>query len=101
MISALNRYPRGPRRTAAARAWGRRGAAACAALRLAAGPDAETRRRRALDLARGLPLRDFWTVAGLVRVARSRRGRLDQLDVIAFGQLWRTCGPRRLPAWLR
>lgn len=79
--------------------------AARASKRIALGPDAETLRRRALHDARGQRLREGHTyrAAGVThwQVVRSRLGRIDQRDVIVNGQLHKTCGPRRLPAWLR
>lgn len=72
---------------------------------MALGVDAETLRRRALDDARGALLREGCTYsnAGEQRwkIIRSLRGRTDQRDVFVNGELFRTCGPRRLPVWLR
>lgn len=104
MISALYRYPKFLRRKVA-RAWGLRSAAVRGVKRIETGVDADTLRRRALHDARGTVLREgvtyradgetHWTVT------RSVRGRTTQRDVIVDGKLNRTCGPRRLPAWLR
>ena len=85
--------------------WGKRGAESRAALRVSRGVDAETLHRRALHDARGQLLRDgcTYSVAGEQRwqVVRSINGRSNQRDVIVNDQLFKTCGPRRLPAWLR
>jgi len=80
--------------------------AAKVARRIVLGADADTLRRRAIHDARGQLLREGRTYRadGTVqhwRVLRSIRGRTDQRDVIIDGSLWRTCGPRKLPAWLR
>jgi hypothetical protein len=104
MLAALHRYPRAER-PAVAREWARRSNAAQSAARIAREPDADTLRRRALHDARGQLIREgrTYSAAGAKhwRVIRSLRGRTDQRDVIVDGQLIRTCGPRRLPAWLR
>ncbi len=104
MISALYRYPKSKRR-AIAREWGLRSAKAHAVLRSEHGVDAETLRRRALDDARGQLLREGHTyrATGIThwRVVRSVRGRTNQRDILLNGELFRTCGPRRLPHWLR
>lgn len=100
MISALYRYPK-TRRRAVASAWGKRGAATNQQRRIAAGIDAETCRKRALYDRRGTVLIDLWADGSHVRVTHSTAGRTNQLDVIVDGNLWRTCGPRRLPKWLR
>ncbi len=67
--------------------------------------DADTLRHRALDDARGQLLREGTTYSATSdkhwRVIRSVAGRTNQRDVLINGSLWRTCGPRRLPAWLR
>lgn len=104
MISALYRYQKRERR-AVAQEWARRSNVAQAASRIDRGVDAETLRRRALDDARGQVLREGVTyrASGVTRwrVVRSVLGRTNQRDVILNGQLFKTCGPRRLPAWLR
>jgi hypothetical protein len=104
MISSLYRYPKSMRRTVA-RVWGKRGAASRAITRLEHGVDAETLHRRALADARGQVLREGRTYSATGeqhwRVVRSIRGRTNQRDVIVNGELFKTCGPRRLPAWLR
>lgn len=104
MISYLYRYPKSMRRKVAS-AWGKRGAVACAELRAGRGIDAETAHRRALDDARGQLVREGCTYSATGeqhwQVVRSRHGRTNQRDVLINGQLFRTCGPRRLPAWLR
>lgn len=101
MISALYRYPRGSRRQAAAREWGRRSGIARRALRLAAGPDADTLRRRALADRRGRLVCAIYARGSELILRHSVAGRIDQFDILIDGSLWRTCGPRRLPAWLR
>jgi hypothetical protein len=67
--------------------------------------DADTLRKRAAFDARGQILREgrTYSSSGVThwRVVRSFRGRTDQRDVLVNGLLFRTCGPRRLPAWLR
>jgi hypothetical protein len=100
MISALYRYPK-RQRSSVASVWGKRGAASNALRRIAAGPDAETLRKRALDDRRGSLVRELFKDGSHVRVVHSVRGRTDQLDALIDGNLWRTCGPRKLPIWLR
>ena len=104
MISALYRYPKN-QRLAVARLWGKRSAAARAVTRLASGVDAETLRSRALHDARGQLLREghTYTATGCThwQIRRSLHGRTNQRDVLTNGQIFRTCGPRRLPSWLR
>lgn len=79
--------------------------AAKAAKRMARGADADTLRKRALDDARGEILRMGCTYGAAGEqhwdVRRSVAGRTDQRDVVVNGVLFKTCGPRRLPAWLR
>ena len=88
-----------------ARAWGLRGAESRQRKREMLGVDAETLHRRALHDARGQVLREgvTYSAAGAQcwQVIRSVRGRTNQRDVLINGQLFKTCGPRRLPAWLR
>lgn len=85
-----------------ARVWGLRSVGVRAARRLALGVDAETRRWRALDDRRGRVVREIYGAGGsLVRVVHSVGGRSDQFDVWVDGSLFRTCGPRGLPVWLR
>ena len=73
--------------------------------RAAASIDAETLRWRAAQDARGQILREGCTYAATGeqrwQIVRSTVGRTDQRDVLVNGQLFKTCGPRRLPAWLR
>lgn len=100
---ALLRYPRSQRR-AVARTWAYRSQAAQSASRIALGPDADTLRRRALHDARGQIVREGVTYFGDGRVVpwcvrRSIAGRVDQFDVIANGQLWRTGGQRKIKTW--
>ena len=79
--------------------------AAKAAKRIASGADADTLRRRALHDARGQLLREGRTYSASAvthwQIVRSVHGRIDQRDILVNGELFRTCGPRRLPAWLR
>lgn len=82
------------------------GHAAKARARMSRDIDPETMHRRALHDARGQLLRDGRTYRGdgtvqHWQVVRSVRGRIDQRDVMIDGRHHRTCGPRRLPAWLR
>lgn len=104
MISALYRYPKS-RRKEVGRLWGSRSAESRAANRLATGTDSDTCRQRALDDARGQILRAGCTYSAAGEqhwcVMRSIRGRTNQRDVMINGSLFKTCGPRRLPAWLR
>ncbi len=104
MISALYRYPKSMRRKVA-RVWGLRGAASRAEMRMARNVDAETMAWRATQDARGQVIREGCTYSATGeqrwRVVRSVRGRTDQRDVIVNGQILKTCGPRRIPAWLR
>jgi hypothetical protein len=104
MISVLYRYPKTLRRNVAS-VWGKRSAATQAKRRVERGSDAETLYRRTLHDARGQLLRHgcTYSVAGEKhwRIVRSIQGRTDQRDVIVNGQLFKTCGPRRLPTWLR
>ena len=98
MISALYRYPKPLRRKVAAE-WGRRSQAVQAAARLERGPSEETRRWWARHDARGQIVREGVTYFCDGRVVpwcvrRSVRGRIDQFDVVAAGQLWRTASAR-------
>jgi hypothetical protein len=104
MLAALLRYPRRQRK-AVARRWAHRSNAVQAAARLARGLDFKTVHRRALDDARGDVVREGVTYHGTGRVTawqirRSVRGRVDQLDIVVDGVVWRTGGPRRVRAWL-
>lgn len=98
MLAALLRYPKSGRR-AVAREWGRRSQAVQAAAALARGPDAETLRRRALDDARGELIREGVTYRGDGRVVewsvrRSISGRVNQVDIVVAGKVWRTTAAR-------
>lgn len=88
-----------------ASAWGKRGVARRSVLRLERGVDADTLSWRAKQDARGQLLREgcSYSAAGeqCWRVVRSVSGRTDQRDVIVNDAIFKTCGPRRLPAWLR
>lgn len=100
MISALYRYAKAER-SVVAREWSRRAAVARRAACAERGPDAETLAWRAKQDRRGLPVRAIYSRGCEIVVRWSVAGRSDQLDVILDGSLWRTIGPRRLPAWLR
>lgn len=100
MISALYRYPKAERR-AVAREWSRRAAVKRRAACAERGPDAETLAWRAKEDRRGLPVRTLYSRGSEVVVRCSVAGRSDQFDIILDGSLWRTCGPRRLPPWVR
>lgn len=99
-MSIPNWVPRASRRQ-----FSELGNRAKAALRLERGCDADTLRLRALHDARGQQLREgrTYSAAGVIhwRVIRSLHGRTDQRDVLVNNELFRTCGPRRLPIWLR
>ena len=104
MISALYRYPESQRREMGRR-WAYRSIAVQAGKRATLGADAETLRRREMSAARGVMLREGVTyrAAGVTRwqVCVSMRGRIDQLDVLVDGRLWRTLGARQLRRLLR
>jgi len=104
MISALNRYPKQERRKVA-QEWARRSNAVQSVARIASGVDADTLRSRALHDARGAVIREGHTYRSTGtthwQIRRSLRGRTDQRDIVFDGALFRTCGPRRMPAWLR
>ena len=104
MISALYRYPKSLRKRIA-RMWGLRSVATHATRRQKRGVDAETLRQRALHDARGSLIREGCTYSNggeqHWQIVRSVRGRTTQRDVLVNGELFKTCGPRRLPAWLR
>lgn len=73
--------------------------------RMQRGPDAATLRWRALHDARGQVLRHGVTYFGDGRVVpwcirRSLVARVNQLDVVVAGHLWRTAGARRVGRWL-
>lgn len=100
MLAALLRYPKAERR-AVAREWGRRSQAVQNAARLTRGPDAETLRRRAEHDARGTVLREGITYCGDGRVIswcvrRAVVGRVNQLEIVVAGRVWRTGGRRRM-----
>ncbi len=100
MISALYRFPKAER-SAIAREWARRSAKVRRAKCAATGADAETLAWREKQDRRGRIVRAIYGRGSLVEVRYSTHGRSDQFDVILNGSLWRTVGPRRLPAWLR
>ena len=100
MLTALLRYDRRDRR-AVAQEWAERSHAGWQPREA----DADTRRCRELNDARGQIVREGVTYFGDGRavpwsVRRSARGRVDQLDVFAGGALWRTGGPRKVARWL-
>lgn len=92
-MDALKRYPRHKRR-AVAREWGRRSQAVQAEARKSREPDLHTLRLRALHDRRGELIREGTSYkSGRVhdwRIVRSVRGRINQVDLIIDGQLWRT-----------
>lgn len=92
-MDALKLYPRHKRR-AVAREWGRRSQAVQAEARKTREPDFQTARLRALHDRRGELIREGTSYkAGRVhdwRIVRSLRGRINQVDLIIDGQLWRT-----------
>lgn len=68
--------------------------------------DADTVRRRALHDARGQVLREGVTFFGdgavfNWQVRRSLSGRTDQFDLVANGEIFKTCGQRSLPVRFR
>lgn len=101
MISALYRYPRGPRRQTVAREWAGRSAAARRARSVASGADVDTLDWRSKHDRRGRPVVALYAPGSVVVVRHSVAGRSDQFDVLVDGSLWRTCGLRRLPGWAR
>lgn len=92
-MDTLNRYPR-HQRSAIAAEWGRRSQAVQATARLTREPDLDTQRLRALHDRRGELIREGTSYkSGRVhdwRIVRSVRGRINQVDLIIDGQLWRT-----------
>ncbi len=105
MLAALHRYPKAERR-AVAREWGRRSQRAQAVQRMERGPDAETRRRRALHDARGTVLREGVTYKGDGSVVpwcvrRALAGRVNQVEIVVAGRVWRIVGERRAAVLLR
>lgn len=105
MLAALQRYPRA-QRAAVARAWARRSHAVQAAARLTREPDFTTLRRRALDEQRGQILREGVTYRGdgrvlAWRVRRARAGRVNQVEIVVGGRVWRRCAHRTAARLLR
>jgi len=73
--------------------------------RMQRGPDADTLRWRAAQDARGQIMREGVTYFGNGRVVpwcvrRSFAGRVNQLDVVVAGRVWRTGGARQVRSWL-
>lgn len=103
-MEALKRYPK-HKRHAVAKEWARRSHIAQQKLRDECGPDADTMRKRSLDDARGLVVREgcTYTATGETnwQIRRSIAGRVDQFDLVANGSVLRTSGPRKLPARFR
>ena len=105
MISALNRYPAGKRRSEVAKAWAARSVEARAKKRMERGPDADTLRKRAAHDARGKVLREGVTFRGdapsdFWQVVRSRKGRVSQCDCLLNGQLVKTCSLKLAAKWV-
>ena len=96
-MDALLRYQK-HRRRAIAQEWARRSQAVQQAKRIERGPDAETVRMRALHDAKGTVLREGCTyrASGATpwQVRRSVAGRVNQIDIVAGGRVWRTCSMR-------
>lgn len=92
-MHALLRYPRSQRRAVACE-WARRSNAGQALKRMERGPNAETMRWRALHDARGQVLAHGcrYSASGAVawEITRSRHGRINQVDLVISGQLFRT-----------
>ena len=104
-MQALLCYPRAERR-AVAQEWARRSQAVQAERRMQRGPDAETLRWRAAQDARGQIMREGVTYFGDGRVVRwcvrrSVAGRVNQLDVVVDGKVWRTTGSRAVRRLMR
>ena len=81
-------------------AFSRAGNEAKARLRIERGVDADTLRHRSLDDARGQVLREGTSYkAGSVtpwQIRRSVDGKVDQLDIVVAGRVWKTTGPRQV-----
>lgn len=96
-MEALLRYPRSQRR-AVAQEWARRSHAVQAEARLARGPDDETLRWRGLQDARGQILRSGVTYRATGEtpwcVRRAIGGRVNQVEIVVAGRVWRTCSLR-------
>jgi len=101
MLAALLRYPKRQRR-AVAQKWARRSHAAQQAARAERGVDADTLRMRALHDARGQILRHGATYSAAHpdgqpwAIIRSKRGRVNQVDLHVGSALVSTCGMRAL-----
>ena len=67
--------------------------------------DADTLRKREAYAAKGTILREgcTYTATGKTdwQVRRSIAGRVDQLDLVANGSVFKTSGPRKLPLRFR
>lgn len=104
MLAALRRYSREERRSVS-QVWARRSLRVQRSARRTRGPDDVTVRWRARQDARGQVLREGHTyrATGVVHwlVRRSVRGRVNQVDIVVDGRVWRTCGRRRCDRWLR
>jgi hypothetical protein len=95
-------HVKGAARVELGRKWG----LSSAAKRKPSEPDGYTLHMRALHDARGMVVRHGCTYFGDGRVVpwsvrRSVRGRVNQYDVMAGAEIWRTAGPRKLPAFIR
>jgi hypothetical protein len=105
-MEALLRYPKSQRR-AVAQEWARRSHAAQQAARMECGPDWEAARMHALHDARGQILRHGVTYSAAHpdgqpwAIVRSKRGRVDQVDLHIGSTLVATCGLRALSRGMR
>jgi hypothetical protein len=92
-MDTLKRYPRHKRR-AVAREWGRRSQAVQAEARKTREPDFHTLRLRSLHDRRGELIAEGTSYrAGRVhdwRIVHSLTGRVNQVDLLIDGTLWRT-----------
>jgi len=103
-MQALLRYPKHKRR-AIAQEWARRSNAVQAKMRMEREPDCETQRFRALHDAKGQVLREGCTYSAQNEtrwvLRRSTLGRVNQLDLVADGEVVKTCGKRKMPSRFR
>lgn len=92
-MQALQNIPR-RKRSAVAREWGLRSQAVQAEARKDREPDFHTTRLRALHDRRGELIREGVSYRNgreiSWRIIRSVRGRINQVDLLLDGQLWRT-----------
>lgn len=93
MLAALLRYSKTKRRIVS-QEWARRSQRTQATKRIECGPDAETVRHRVLYDARGAVLREGITYKGNGsvipwRVRRAITGRVNQVEIVVGGRVWR------------